>query len=1000
MADSRRSVPPVLIEQWLPIAELGVECQREGGTGKHPPVNRLHVWWARRPLAVSGAAILGSVLPQWRKDWPAKLRAQFPTEDAYRQWFKRLLGILGDPVTGRKLIQYAREKGIKLPGSPYGYPRGFTVNPDEGQIRILKDLLDHAWGSRELPVLDPMAGGGSIPFEALRFGFRTHANELNPVASVILKATLEYPARYGAALAQDVAKWGKLLGDRVASRLASYFLRQDGENIFVYIWCRTVACPYTGKPIPLSPNWWLEKLTKTVGGREVHHGTAMRPVLPANGKAARFEIVEVDGKKPFDPSVGTVRGGSGISPWAQNQAVDGDYIKAEAKAGRMGQQLCAIGLATPEGRRFRAVTSADLAAVEKAEAELAGVRPAWEAKGLLPTEHRYIGPSDRLENYGQLRFADVFGPRQLLALGTVVEEYRLLGEEIRRSHADDPGRAEAILAYLAIAVDKIVDYNSRQAVWHPSRGVIAHTFSRHDFRFKWSHAEYDVVVPRLGFEWVVSQVTDAYKEIARLVTGATSGPQAELRTAHAGAPADRLQISQGNATALSSMADGQLGVVCVDPPYYDNVIYSECADFFYIWLKRTFGFFYPALFAEELTNKDDEAVANWARFEEFGKGKKKLLARQDYERKMAACFREIHRVLRADGVLSVMFTHKEVDAWDTLATALIGAGFAIKASWPVHTESEHSLHQAKKNAAASTILLVCRKREPSPEPVWWDDLKNTVRTTARRKAEEFERQGIRGVDLYISTFGPTLSIISEHWPVLTGDVDPKMGQPKPLRPDVALDLAREEVVNLRKRGLLLGRSVQFDQVTDWYLMAWDAFRAEQFPADEARKLAIALGLNIEDDLVKTKRIVTKKADFVALQPASARRKKGMVDPDLLTFDCQIDAVHTAMLVLDEDGQRACERFLRQARLLQDGTFKACLQALINAVPRTKKKGKFVRAEAALLDKLRDIFFPDLTVPPEEAPPPLPAQQTFGFAKAAEDAEEYGEDEEEDEAEDE
>lgn len=720
----------------------------------------------------------------------------------------------------------------------------------------------------------------------------------------------------------------------------------------------------------------------------------MRPIFTASGKAAHFEIVQVDNRKPFDPSVGTVRGGNGISPWAQNQAVDGDYIKAEAKAGRMGQQLCAIGLATAEGRRFRRVTPADLAAAEKAEAELSGIRAAWEAKGLLPTEHRYIGPSDRLENYGQIRFSDVFGPRQLLALGTIVEEFRKVGEEIKRSYSDDPARAEAVMAYLAIAVDKVVDYNSRQAVWHPSRGVIAHTFSRHDFRFKWSHAEYDVVVPRLGFDWVVAQVADAYKEIARLATGPGGGAQGELSIGHARTPAEKLHISQGSATTLSALPDGQTALVCVDPPYYDNVVYSECADFFYVWLKRTLGFFHPDLFTEELPNKDDEAVANWARFEEFGKGKKKLLARQDYERKMAASFREINRILRSDGTLAVMFTHKEVDAWDTLATSLIGAGFGVNASWPVHTESEHSLHQAKKNAAASTILLVCRKREPSKDPVWWDDLKNKVRETARTKAEAFEKQGIRGVDLYISTFGPTLSIISEHWPVLTGDVDVKTGQPKPLRPDVALDLARQEVVDLRKRDLLLGRTVQFDRVTDWYLMAWDAFQAEQFPADEARKLAIALDINLEEVLVRTKRIIGKKQNFVILQPPKARRKKGMVDPDLTAFDSQIDAVHTAMLVLEEDGSRACERFLRQARLLNDGTFKACLQALINAVPRTKKKGKFIRPEAESLDQLRDTFFSDLQVPPEEYPPPLPSQEAFAFAKVAEELEEYGESEEE------
>jgi len=326
-----------------------------------------------------------------------------------------------------------------------------------------------------------------------------------------------------------------------------------------------------------------------------------------------------------------------------------------------------------------------------------------------------------------------------------------------------------------------------------------------------------------------------------------------------------------------------------------------------------------------------------------------------------------------------MFTHKQVEAWDTLATALIGAGFTIKASWPVHTESEHSLHQAKKNAAASTILLVCRKRvgqtfqsaqdrlESLPHTVWWDDIKGQVRQVAREKAAQFAAQGVSGVDLYISTFGPVLSVISERWPVLTSEVDEKTGQPKPLRPETALDLAREEVIALRKRGLLLGREIQFDPVTDWYLMAWDAFKAEQFPADEARKLAMILGLDIEADLVRRKRVISKKGSFVVLQQPKHRRRKGLADPEAVVFDTLLDAAHAAMLVYEEDGALACESFLKRAGLLTDATFKACLQAMLNAIPRTRVKGKFVRPEAEVLDRLRLAFFEDLEVPAEEEP---------------------------------
>jgi adenine-specific DNA methylase len=377
--------------------------------------------------------------------------------------------------------------------------------------------------------------------------------------------------------------------------------------------------------------------------------------------------------------------------------------------------------------------------------------------------------------------------------------------------------------------------------------------------------------------------------------------------------------------------------------------------------------------------------------------KKKELAEQDYENKMAAAFREMHRVLHPQGVLTVMFTHKRVEAWDTLASALIGAGFNIKASWPVHTESEHSLHQAKKNAAASTILLVCRKRDSGQdEPVWWDDLQGKVRRFAREKAQEYAEQGIGGVDLYISTFGPTLSVISEQWPVLTSEIDPKTGEPKSLRPETALDLAREEVIRLRKEGLLAGKAIEFDPVTDWYVMAWDAFQAEEFPYDEARKLAIALGLEM-DDLLGRKKLVTKKGQYVVIQKPGQRRKKGMVDPDAALFEHRIDALHTAMLIYQEDGAGACDVFLQNRGLKRDTTFRAGLQALINAIPRTKIKNKFVRPEADVLERMRLAFYADdLTVPPEEEPP-IPQAQQLGFGFDAEEMEEaFDEEEDEDE----
>lgn len=974
-------MPRVLIEDWLPIADLSAASIRERTSMTAlPPTYYLHVWWARRPLITSRAAVLASVLPSWSLNWPKHLLNRFPGREEYLQWFIHLAGIHDNPAEGQKLIRWAKSKGIKLKVNPYGdAPRAFEVNPSSDDLETLNTLIELTWDQGELRVLDPFAGGGSIPFEALRYGFETIAVDLNPVAATVLKATLDYPARYGPTFATEIGNWGGIWATDVRKELESFFPTQRSENIFAYLWARTVACPTTGKPIPLSPNWWLSRGKNPAA---VH--------LVANADMAEPQYVIVTGKeiRDYQPDEGTLSRGGARSPWT-GETVSSDYIKTEAQAGRMGHELFAVAVKTHHELHFRVPTASDLAAVRLAEAELVRARPKWISRDLIPVERFPPGNDNRPLLYGMNTWTDFFSPRQLLVMGTYVEAIRKLEARIR-DEVDGP-EADALIVFMGMALDKCLNYNSLLASWHASRGVVRSVFDRHDFSFKWTYAEFDGATNLPP--WAVGQVVKAYRELGEL----SSPAQISFWNLRQTKPVDRLRVYQNSANNLEHLEDNSVHNITVDPPYYDNVQYAELSDYFYVWLKRSVGHILPQFFVDELTNKDEEAVANPARFEPMGR-KKKQLAEQDYERKMAAAFREMHRVLHPHGVLTVMFTHKRVEAWDTLATALIGAGFVIKASWPVHTESEHSLHQAQKNAAASTILLVCRKRAPSDDgAVWWDDIQGQVRRVAREKALEYAAQGIGGVDLYISTFGPTLSVISENWPVLTSTLDPKTGEPIPLQPDTALDLAREEVIHLRKEGLLAGKAIEFDAVTDWYLMAWDAFKAEQFPYDEARKLAIALDVEVDATLMRTKRLVTKSGEYVVLQKPAQRRKKGMVDPDASVFEHLIDALHTAMMIYDEDGAGACDVFLMNRGLKHDTTFKAGLQALINAIPRTKVKNKFVRPEADILDRMRLAFYADeLTVPPEEEPV-LPRPEQLGLFDG-EFEEDFQDEEEEDEGE--
>jgi putative DNA methylase len=1003
------SRPRVLIEQWLPIDQIGAECMRErGASSALPPLYFLHVWWARRPLTVSRAAILSSLLPAYPtgddesvREWPKKFLKQFPTFEGYKEWFLKLIGIHGNPAASRKIIDWAKTQGIKLTPAiiaklpkewkeglpndmrvsiPYGYPRAFTHNPSEEQLETLYDLLEWTWGTREITFCDPMSGGGSIPFEALRFGLTVHANELNPVASVILKATLDYPARFGQLLSDDIRKYGRIWCDKIRAKLEPFFpLAEPDENIFCYVWARTVACPTTGKPVPLSPNWWLRKGPEPV---------AMKIIADPSTKRCRFEVVR--GKAActkIKPDQGTIKRGTGVSPWT-GDAIDGEYIKAEARAGRMEQQLIAVGVKKPGAISFRAPIPADDDGNSRATRELAKRRPAWEAADLIPNEPRRAGRADwACEIYGATRWSDTYTSRQLVAMVTLVQCLEATVSEATAELGRE--RAIAVRTCLAIAIDKAADYNSKQVRWDSTRDKIVNSFARHDLSMRWSFAEFDA--SRNLASWVHGQVVDACAGIASLLTeipGSLFGPGGRP-------PGERLRCTNGMAQSLTAIPDASVRCITVDPPYYDNVNYAECSNFFYVWMKRTLGKTFPEQFTTELTNADDEAVMNVARYKEMGR-KAKGLAIADYENKMQASFAEMGRILSDDGVLTVMFTHKDVNAWDTLGSSLIRAGFRIDASWPIHTESEASLHQARKNSAASTIMLACRKRNKRSDPVWWDDLKRKVRQVAHKKAAEFEQQGFRGVDLYISTFGPVLSIISENWPVLTSETDPRTGDPLPLKPGEALDLAREEVISLRKQGLLLGRTVEFDPITDWYLMAWDAFRAQEFPADEARKLALALGLDLERDIIREKKLVTKKSGTIVLSKPADRRKRNMVDDDAASFPNLIDALHTAMMIYEEEGSKSCQVFADRKGLRNDSRIKALVQATMQAIPTTRgKDGRFLRPEMTTLDAMRVLLWEDLPAPKEEEPPKLDAQGMLFDADNADDEEELDSEPEED-----
>ena len=953
--------PNLLIEEWLPTKELGIESLRERRVYTDlPPLYALHVWWARRPLVASAAAVLAGVMPTWSPELGERFsdHPELASEKAYHAWFLRLLGVLGDPIAGLQKLEWAKRQGLHLQDGGYGYERAFKNSPTGPDLRLLHSVFEDVWG-RVPQVLDPTAGGGSIPFEAVRYGLPSHANDLNSIAASVVRAGVELPTKHGVGIIPDLKRWGDELNSRTEARLAFAFrLDEPSQRVVAYIWARAVACPRTGKPVPLAPTWWLAKQKD---------GVAIELVTERKGVTLDEPEFEVVRSKDIDRRVadaGTITRGVAVSPW-DNLTIDGDYIKAEAEAGRMGSILYAVAVRTGKGRDFRPPTPTDLACIEAAEVELERLLPEWEAEDVIPDESFPNGNDMRPVTYGMPRWRDMFSPRQLLVHGTFVEEYRKLIPEVREA-IPDRDRADAVLALLALVQGKAINYDSYLSSWYVARGVVRSVFDRHDFAFKWTFAEFDG--SRELSQWSLDGgVIRAYTGLVELLFPSESdGLLTEANTDSVPGP---VSVTQGNAGDMPWLPDGSVELVCIDPPYYDNVMYAELADFFYVWEKRTLGHLWPDFFADELTNKDDEAVANAARFEHAGRRKNEL-ATLDYERKMTAIFTECRRILTDSGSMTVMFTHKKAEAWDTLGQSLLEAGFSIEASWPVSTESEQSLHQARKNSAASTIFLVCRKRpDHAVTRVFFDAIESDVRHAAREAYSRMVGAGMEGVDLLLATYGPTLSVLSEHWPVYSSEPGPG-GQSRLLRPDEALLVAQEEVVRLQ-RNRLVAHQVEFDPLTDFWLLAWDTFGAREFPFDEARKLALAVG-GVDIDEVSRAKLLSKKTGSVLMQEPKNRYRRDPdselpgVNRDRLVFPALVDALHTAMYVIDLDGAAAARSWLEQRRLTADARMQALVEAAVKAVPRAREKGELTLEEAVLLERLVVAAFPDITIPEEES----------------------------------
>jgi adenine-specific DNA methylase len=962
-----------LIERWLPIALIGAESLRERTPmTPFPAPNRLHVWWARRPLVAARAAVLASMLPA----------------DADHNQFLHLLGIHGDPIASRRRIDRAKRIGDRFEGEAYSYKRAFTYSPTSDEIAEIRKQI----GDFRPAILDPTAGGGSIPFESGRLGFSAYANDLNPVASLILEATMDLPKRHGVALLDEFRAISSEFVRRRELEITSAYPREPDPKALPtnFIWARTLECPYCTGKIPLSPNWRLNG--DGLGVKILPH-TGSGP--GSSGRRCSFEIVD----SIKEHSEGTVSDGDAKCPYPDcGRIVDGDEVKRQAQSDGLGDQLMAIifkrrldkvlksgKLGKPKWiRAYRAPRDIDdngTAMLGKIQERLAE----WEALDIIPSEEYGDMFADRSKIYGVNFWTDLFNPRQLWLHCSSVKIFRNMVEEDRSAGALSEIRRAAYI-YLSFALDKQRDYNSRMTRWIANREATANTFDRHDFAFKWSYAEMVMSVEGVGYDWTIDQVEKCIKELIDLSQPSNYIPgslfDSDLSTA-----TPPVSVSSKSGSSLDHIQDGTIDAVVVDPPYGANVMYAELSDFFYVWLKRTAGLVDPKLFTRRLTDKTSEAVANPQMFS--GRKGAAALANRDYQEKMAAIFAECRRVLKPNGIMTVMFTHKETSAWDALTTGLIEAGFIITASWPVNTEAEGSLHIKDKAAANSTIFLVCRPRpaEQSDETTYWEDVEPLVAQAVRTRVQEFQKAGIGGVDLYLASFGPALEEFSRHWPLKRGTPRPeplakkrrKQAElfeeefdPYAVTPEDALDAARREVKTWRLNQLThtKGRA-DLDPTTSWFVLAWDAFKAPVFSYDEGLRLARAVGADLDGQLIG--RLCEKKGSDIKLWDSATRAAKSGLGP-ADGSRAMIDAIHHAAHRGRTRTLEGALDLLKDAGLENDPQFLAALEAVLEVLPPSRGfvgfdvatgDAKSAADDFDALEKLRRLAFSDKVDEPQQ-----------------------------------
>lgn len=836
-----------LIEVAIPLEAINAASAREKSI-RHGHPSTLHLWWARRPLAAARAVIFCQMV-----DDPSAVPEEFPTDVDQENERLRLFALISELVqwentTNEEVLNRARAEIRR------SWRRCCADNADHPEAAEL-------FNPEKLPGFhDPFAGGGALPLEAQRLGLEAYASDLNPVAVLINKAMIEIPPKFAGmppvnpesrrnldvqqwkgaqGLAEDVRYYGQWMRDEAEKRIGHLYPKvkitpemvNDPENprpdlkpyegqeltVIAWLWARTVKSPnpaFSLVEVPLASTFMLS----TKAGKEAY----VQPVIESG--SYRFTVKVGKPEDPEKAKRGTKSGGS-HSPFLclmSGTPMPFEYLRSESKAGRMGARLMAIVTEGARGRVYLALTPEHEAAVRNA-------KPVWKPEVEIC---HWPGRTNVVE-YGLTRFGDLFTDRQLVALTTFSD---LMGEAMQKARRDaiEAGRpddpaplrdggtgaaayAEAVGVYLAFVVEKLTEAHSTVCTWSasPKNELVVSTFRRQALPMTWDFAEASPFALSSG------SIKKTVESVSRVLDTSLS---AEVSGRSEQADAASQQVLAGR-------------LVSSDPPYYDNIGYADLADFFYVWLRRSLKVVFPGLLATMAVPKAEELVATPYRHggkeaaeDFFLKGMTKAMA--GIASQASPCF-----------PVSIYYAFKQSETkeatgtastgWEMFLAAVMEAGLAITGTWPVRTEREGRSIGIGANALASSVVLICQRRDPSAAILSRNAFRRELRQRLPQAIKELEHANIAPVDVAQAAIGPGMAIFSQAKAVLNPDDSPMSVREALIEINAALDehLSQDEGA--------------FDADTRFALTFFESFGYSERPYGDAEGLAVARNMSVD-----------------------------------------------------------------------------------------------------------------------------------------------------------